>query len=64
LAAVDKKFGIYTKDVNFDKKFRITGFYINIKTVYLDDPGSQAIQLLDDLRKLEKNYGLDKTFSS
>ena len=47
-----------------DKDFRITGFYINIKTSYLDDPGTQTIQLLDDLRKLEKNYGLDNTFSA
>ena len=54
---------MYLQDVTKDEDGTITAFFLNIKTVEMDDPGRDSALLLEDLRYLEKNYGLDNTFS-
>ena len=41
--------GVYTNDLNLADDFRITGFFLSIQTVKMDDPGPELIQLIKDL---------------
>ena len=63
IAPYDLQYNIYLQDVRKEEDGTITAFYIDIKTVEMDDPGRDSYLMLEDLRYLEKNYGLDDTFS-
>ena len=63
IAPYDLQYNIYLQDVRKEEDGTITAFYIDIKTVEMDDPGRDSYLMLEDLRYLEKNYSLDDTFS-
>ena len=63
LSPGDLQYNVYLQDVSRKEDGTITGFFLNIKTVELDDPGRDSNQLLEDIRYIESTYGLDYTFS-
>ena len=53
----------YRQDIQLSEDLRIKSFWIMIKTITLTHPGIQAVKMLDDLRNIEANFGLEGTFS-
>ena len=55
--------GVYTNDLILADDFRITGFFLSIQTVRMDDPGPELIQAIKDLQFIEQTMGLNETYS-
>ena len=52
----------YYRDVRYTKEGRLEGFYIQIKTIGIEDPGLNGPKLLADLRQIVNEYGLDDSY--
>ena len=50
----------YTEDENEDG--RLEGFYIQIKTIGLEDPGEEGPKLLADIKWIINEYGIGDTY--
>ena len=54
----------YLVDIKFDQQTdRILGWKQTITTQQIKDPGKYAMQYLNDLRYIERNFGLPDTYS-
>ena len=52
----------YNEDIVQGEDGSIKGFYIKIKTIGIDDPGSNGPKLLGDLRKTINEFGIPNTY--